>query len=71
MLTIIPSAGIGSRLDLHTKHFNKSMIQLGDTPVISKIIDFYPKKNKVHCNNWLQGGTYKRIFKISLSKKKY
>ena len=46
MLVIIPSAGIGSRLDLHTKHFNKSMIQLGDTPVISKIIDSYPKNAK-------------------------
>ena len=44
MLVIIPSAGIGSRLDLHTKYFNKSMIQLGDTPVISKIIDSYPTK---------------------------
>ena len=46
MLVVIPSAGIGSRLDLHTKHFNKSMIQLGDTPVISKIIDSYPKNTK-------------------------
>ena len=44
MLVIIPTAGIGSRLDLHTKYFNKSMIQLGDTPVISKIIDSYPSK---------------------------
>lgn len=44
MLVVIPTAGIGSRLDLHTKNFNKSMIQLGDTPVISKIIDNYPEK---------------------------
>ena len=34
MLVLIPTAGIGSRLDLSTKNFNKSMIQLGDTPVI-------------------------------------
>lgn len=46
MLIVIPTAGIGSRLDLHTKNFNKSMIQLGDTPVISKIIDSYP----IHAN---------------------
>lgn len=46
MLVIIPTAGIGSRLDLNTKHFNKSMIQLGDKPVISRIIDMYPKKAK-------------------------
>lgn len=44
MLVVIPTAGIGSRLDLHTKNFNKSMIQLGDTPVISKIIESYPLK---------------------------
>ncbi len=46
MLVILPTAGIGSRLDLHTKNFNKSMIQLGDTPVISKIIDSYPLTTK-------------------------
>ncbi len=46
MLVIVPTAGIGSRLDLHTKNFNKSMIQLGDTPVISKIIDSYPANAK-------------------------
>jgi NDP-sugar pyrophosphorylase family protein len=42
MLVIIPSAGIGSRLELHTKNFNKAMIQLGDYPVISRIIESYP-----------------------------
>ena len=36
MLVIIPTAGIGSRLD-YTKYFNKSMIQLGDTPVFQKL----------------------------------
>jgi NDP-sugar pyrophosphorylase family protein len=46
MLVVVPSAGIGSRLDLHTENFNKSMIQLGDTPVISKIIDSYPSNAK-------------------------
>ena len=42
MLVLIPTAGIGSRLDLHTKNFNKAMIQLGDLPVISRIIESYP-----------------------------
>ena len=46
MLVVLPTAGIGSRLDLVTKNFNKSMIQLGDTPVISKIIDSYPSNTK-------------------------
>lgn len=43
MLVIIPTAGIGSRLDLSTKNMNKAMLQIGDLPVISKIIDSYPK----------------------------
>ena len=54
MLVIIPSAGIGSRLDLHTKNFNKAMIQLGDTPVISKIIESYP-----HSTNFIVITGYK------------
>ena len=53
MLVIIPTAGIGSRLDLNTKHFNKSMIQLGDKPVISRIIDMYPKKYYLLLSNVL------------------
>lgn len=73
MLVVIPSAGIGSRLDLHTKHFNKSMIQLGDTPVISKIIDSYPKNTKfiviigykgVHIKEYLRLVYPKRNIKI-------
>ena len=46
MLVLIPTAGIGSRLDLSTQNFNKSMIQLGDSPVIAKIIDSYPHNTK-------------------------
>ena len=30
MLVIIPTAGIGSRLDLSTKNMNKAMLQIGD-----------------------------------------
>jgi len=46
MLVVIPTAGIGSRLELQTSHFNKTMIQLGDLPVISRIIDSYPYNAK-------------------------
>ena len=37
MLVIIPT-GIGSRLDLSTKNMNKAMLQIGDLPVISKLL---------------------------------
>ena len=46
MLVVIPTAGIGSRLELQTRYFNKTMIQLGDLPVISRIIDSYPSYTK-------------------------
>lgn len=46
MLVVIPSAGTGSRLDFNTQYFNKAMIQLGDLPVISRIIDSYPIRAK-------------------------
>ena len=29
MLVLIPSAGVGSRLDYHTQHYNKFIIMLG------------------------------------------
>ncbi|MDA7476462.1 hypothetical protein N8992_01775 [Candidatus Pelagibacter ubique] len=69
MLTIIPSAGIGSRLDLHTKHFNKSMIQLGDTPVISKIIDFYPKKTRFIIITGYKGAHIKEYLRLVYPKR--
>ena len=43
MLVLIPSAGVGSRLDYHTQHYNKAMIQIGDVPVISHIIETIQK----------------------------
>ena len=46
MLVLIPTAGIGSRLDFNTRFMNKSMLQMGDLPVISRIIDSYPSNCK-------------------------
>ena len=46
MLVLIPSAGVGSRLDYHTQHYNKAMIQIGDVPVISHVIESYPENTE-------------------------
>ena len=46
MLVLIPSAGVGSRLDYHTQHYNKATIQIGDVPVISHIIESYPENTE-------------------------
>ena len=69
MLVVIPSAGIGSRLDLHTKNFNKSMIQLGDTPVISRIIDSYPKNTRFIVITGYKGTHIKEYIKLVYPKK--
>ncbi len=39
---IIPSAGLGSRLGTLTLNINKTLIPVGEKPVISYIIDHYP-----------------------------
>ena len=69
MLVIVPTAGIGSRLDLHTKNFNKSMIQLGDTPVISKIIDSYPRNTKFIVITGYKGEHIQEYLKLVYPKK--
>ena len=69
MLVVVPSAGIGSRLDLHTKNFNKSMIQLGDTPVISKVIDSYPSNTKFIVITGYKGDHIEEYLKLVYPKK--
>ncbi len=71
MLVIIPTAGIGSRLDLNTKHYNKSMIQIGDVPVISKIIDSYPKNFKFIIITGYKGDHIQEYLKIIYPKNKF
>jgi len=40
---VIPTAGIGSRLDSLTKYLNKSLVSLACRPVLSHTIDQFPK----------------------------
>ena len=41
MKLVIPSAGIGSRVNLYTKKRNKALITVGGKPAIARIIDYY------------------------------
>jgi len=43
MTVLLTSAGVGSRLNPLTTYFNKSMLPVGKLPVISHIINNYPK----------------------------
>jgi len=40
---LIPTAGTGSRLNNATKHINKSLLSVGNKPIISHIIEKFPK----------------------------
>ena len=40
---VIPTAGVGSRLLEQTQHINKSLINISNKPVISHIIESFPK----------------------------
>ena len=40
---VIPTAGTGSRLDRLTKYLNKSLVSLAYRPVLSHLIDQFPK----------------------------
>jgi len=40
---IIPTAGIGSRLEKLTKYLNKSLVSVANRPILSHLIDQFPK----------------------------
>ncbi len=43
---LVTTSGIGSRLGDLTQHTNKALVRIGDKPVISHIIESYPKKTR-------------------------
>ena len=40
---VIPTAGIGSRLEKLTKHRNKSLVAIANRPIMSHLIEQFPK----------------------------
>ena len=39
---VIPTAGIGSRLESKTKNLNKSLVSISNRPILSHLIDQFP-----------------------------
>lgn len=60
MKVLIPTSGLGSRLGDLTKYTNKSLVKIGDKPVISRIIDLYPEADFVITLGYL--GDYVKQF---------
>ena len=45
MKTVILCGGLGTRLAEETDHLPKPMVQIGDKPILSHIINYYLKFN--------------------------
>lgn len=45
-LVIIPTAGIGSRMKGYTKNLNKALLPYKSKPILSHIIDYFPKDTR-------------------------
>ena len=61
---LIPSAGLGSRLDLKTKHINKALISIGNKAAISRIIESFPVKTEFVIALGYKGSLLKKYLKI-------
>ncbi len=44
---VIPSAGLGSRIDTVTKYINKGLVTLGDKPAICRVIEQFPDNKEI------------------------
>src|SRR3989344_5489160 len=65
MKVLIPSAGTGSRLGALTAHYNKTMIPVGEKPVISHIIELYPKNTKFIIAIGYKGDYIKQLLSLA------
>ncbi len=71
MRVFIPTAGTGSRLGSLTSNINKSLISINNKPVISYIIESYPKKTEFVIALGYQGSKVKEFLKLFYPKYKF
>ena len=65
LTVLIPTAGLGTRLGNLTKKFNKSLIDINYKPVISHIIESFPKKTTFVIALGYEGELVKQYLKIA------
>ena len=70
MKVLIPTAGIGSRLNELTTHYNKALIPIGKRPVISHIIDSYAKDTEFVIALGYKGDYIKQYLELAYPKTK-
>lgn len=62
---VIPAAGLGSRLDVFTKNYNKAMCTLGPKPVISYIIEKFTPEDEIIVLLGYKGDLLEQVLKIA------
>lgn len=62
---IITTSGIGSRLGEFTKYTNKSLVKVGHKPVLSRIIDSYPKNTQFVVTLGYKGAHVREFLEIT------
>ena len=66
---VIPTAGIGSRLQNLTKHLNKSLVSLSNRPILSHIIDQFPKTSEFVIALGYKGELVKQFLELAYPKR--
>ena len=70
-LVCIPTAGTGSRLHNLTSNQNKSLITVANKPVISHIIEKFPKETHFVIILGFKGNLVKEFLEIAYPKRKF
>ena len=68
---IIPTAGTGSRLFEKTKFINKSLIEIGNKPAISHIIDMFPEDTEFVIALGHKGALVKEYLSLAYPEKNF
>ena len=65
MIVFIPTAGIGSRLNEETTYLNKSLLDINNKPIISYIIEKFPKNTRFVIALGYKGYLVKQYLKLA------
>ena len=68
---LIPTAGIGSRLQKETKNINKSLVLINNKPIISHIIEKFPLKTEIVIALGYEAEQVKQYLKLAHPKNKF
>lgn len=67
---LIPTAGIGSRLNDLTKYLNKSLVSIQNKPVISRIIEMFPSETEFVVALGYKGDLVKQFLTLAYPNRK-